>query len=596
MVWVYFRYEGVYKFCKECGCVGHNTSRCPLSAYEAQNMIGARLRELEEHGMTVLQTQEDVPLYTNQIRGLIDRFIHRNPRVNLLKIRPHINPPSQDPYLFPHLYLLSQILSDTSSDEFYDASPDFYRGANVQIMSDEYSQENAQPPQPYHDTSHNYNFRTTVSPRPGTRYGLGLDPNGFLVHRINNVTEPNTSLNLNFPPPTNFPDLDMPIPLYSVVPHEGVSGLNAPSHSGFEQREHISEAPSGSREERASTCPHGWAQGFLRMTNLCCVSGAQNFHNRNDYSPPSLSIIQPPATTLIGLLAYGRAMLPPGPDEAGPSNWIERNTEVAHMQTFGHMHIEHQSDNFIEDNLHDEPRELRNISTLITDRFRLTPPPMADAFNPLLQGDNVVAHEDNPSTSADNYSPTTPLDITFTTSEEDDFQVDLGSQVNGEEITPQRAIVLALPISSATFSAKTRRSGQPRRPMSVDSALRFSTDDDQTKSFKRKKRYEEWDAKGGFNIRIEGETDGNIAKAITDVSMARVRGVEPGTTITSRVLKKRPATTSPMDPTGDRSLKRNKSASSHDYEPHADVACIDDTQVMDEDDMDFTGGYGHQKG
>ena len=64
VVWIYFRYEGVFKFCKECGCVGHNTGRCPLSAYEAQRLIQRRIQAFEDSGMLILQTQENLPLYT----------------------------------------------------------------------------------------------------------------------------------------------------------------------------------------------------------------------------------------------------------------------------------------------------------------------------------------------------------------------------------------------------------------------------------------------------------------------------------------------------------------------------------------------------
>ena len=62
--WVYFRYEGIFKFCKECGCVGHNRGRCHLSAYDTARLIQRRVGSFERDGMTVLQTQSSIPLYT----------------------------------------------------------------------------------------------------------------------------------------------------------------------------------------------------------------------------------------------------------------------------------------------------------------------------------------------------------------------------------------------------------------------------------------------------------------------------------------------------------------------------------------------------
>lgn len=146
------------------------------------------------------------------------------------------------------------------------------------------------------------------------------------------------------------------------------------------------------------------------------------------------------------------------------------------------------------------------------------------------------------------------------------------------------------------FSAKTRREGQVHRANSVDSSLRPRADGAEIRCFKRKKRYEEWDAKGGFNI-TRGEGTGRpAAKAITDLSMAQVLGVEPDASITSRLLKKRPATTSPMEPTGDWNLKRNKSETSQGGWIIEHEASMEDTQAMDEDDLDFTGGFGHRCG
>ena len=51
---------------------------------------------------------------------------------------------------------------------------------------------NDNPMQPLQDLHQNVNFRYSVSPPPGNRYGLGEDPNGFVVHTNNHATEPNS--------------------------------------------------------------------------------------------------------------------------------------------------------------------------------------------------------------------------------------------------------------------------------------------------------------------------------------------------------------------------------------------------------------------
>lgn len=169
----------------------------------------------------------------------------------------------------------------------------------------------------------------------------------------------------------------------------------------------------------------------------------------------------------------------------------------------------------------------------------------------------MVARETSESTSAENYSPSSPLDISFSCSDNDDFQVDYGSPTSMAKDPPHRPIILALPATPMRFGEKTRRKEKLSRALSVESTMRFLSNEDNTKMMCRKKRYEDWDAKGGFILRLDGVKDGTVAKSITDISMARDLGVEPGTTITSRLLKKRPAPTSPMDPTGTWSLKRS---------------------------------------
>lgn len=95
--WIYFRYEGVFKFCKRCGVVGHFTCNCMLTEYRASRWIKSRFEGLEANGFRILYGPPDLPFYTNMIEGLTDTFRHRNTRVNLLllglNIQPDLYPP-----------------------------------------------------------------------------------------------------------------------------------------------------------------------------------------------------------------------------------------------------------------------------------------------------------------------------------------------------------------------------------------------------------------------------------------------------------------------------------------------------------------------
>lgn len=92
-------------------------------------------------------------------------------------------------------------------------------------------------------------------------------------------------------------------------------------------------------------------------------------------------------------------------------------------------------------------------------------------------------------------------------------------------------------------------------------------------------RYEEWDAKGGFSLRRFPTSADTYAKALTDVSMARDMGVEALFLSGSVERKKRGDTVSPMDPTGDWSLKRSRT-SSPDIHTDAIAQARDDNMAM----------------
>ena len=528
--WICFRYEGVFKFCKECGCVGHNTGRCPLSAYEAQRLIMRRIETFEDHGMLILQTHENLPLYTNMIRGLIDRFIHRNPRVNLLQFRPHMDPPSPDPYLFPHLYVPHQTQSDSTSDEFYDTSPELphpFPSNEYPYLSDENIQNYSYSPDlsalPY-QTTPTIPITQPVWLSPGRSYGLSSETcASFTPQR-----QPHKSyfdLNLSPTPSQNIP----PQPTTHIATTENDNRTSDSQHSRFSLLRRLSET--------------NWAQGSLRIINGFCVPIGRLNRERSQPSPPSDSVVRHGNGSLASLVAQGWALQPPGPSEAGPSNWVERNLRDLQLDT---THAE-------ADQTTQPLPEFHTVSNITNNRFRVSPPPFADVFNPNLQEHNapVLGHDH----ADDIYSPTSPLHITFTSSDSE--------EVNNYEIADlqqQREVVLGLPVHYSTFGNKRRREEIIDRSHSMESFFIFAGTNDIIKRKCRKKRYEEWDAKGGFNVCVPAGSKRIISKAVTDTSMAADMGVEPDFQMRDD-KKKRNAATSPMDPTGEWSLKSSKPSS-----------------------------------
>lgn len=83
-IWINFCYEGVFKFCKKCGCVGYYTLHYCLSSYAANRWLRSRMKSYKAQGFRVMMAPMDIPLYSNRIEGLPDRFRHRDTRVDLL--------------------------------------------------------------------------------------------------------------------------------------------------------------------------------------------------------------------------------------------------------------------------------------------------------------------------------------------------------------------------------------------------------------------------------------------------------------------------------------------------------------------------------
>ncbi|KMT08525.1 hypothetical protein BVRB_6g138080 [Beta vulgaris subsp. vulgaris] len=85
----------------------------------------------------------------------------------------------------------------------------------------------------------------------------------------------------------------------------------------------------------------------------------------------------------------------------------------------------------------------------------------------------------------------------------------------------------------------------------------------------------QWETKGGFNLASPLAPTGFQTKALTDVSMSRSMGVEPGDEVTSKVSKKRNAATSPPLPAGKWIFKRIKGNDDESTLHHTEADKID---------------------
>ncbi|KMT10680.1 hypothetical protein BVRB_5g117930 [Beta vulgaris subsp. vulgaris] len=96
------------------------------------------------------------------------------------------------------------------------------------------------------------------------------------------------------------------------------------------------------------------------------------------------------------------------------------------------------------------------------------------------------------------------------------------------------------------------------RSYSIDGVDELLGDSSSASQSSKRHRFAQWETKGGFNLVSPLAPTGIQTKALTDVSMARSMGVEPGDEVTSKASKKRNAATSPPLPAGKWIFKRIK--------------------------------------
>lgn len=146
------------------------------------------------------------------------------------------------------------------------------------------------------------------------------------------------------------------------------------------------------------------------------------------------------------------------------------------MQANAGMVAQQPFDNFVDENQEDEPLEPWNISNLITDRFRISPPLTADVFNLLLQEHQEAGIERGMTSNGEPYSPTSPLQLQFNESDSD-----IGNDNGRNASHNERQIMLGLQCTLTMFSGKRRRGGTLASTQTVVIVYIFSGDEEQTK-------------------------------------------------------------------------------------------------------------------
>lgn len=70
VTWVQFKYEGIFRFCKKCGFVGHGPTTCRMPPLAGSALLERRFRKFEGRGFRVLYGPTNVPIYSNALRGI----------------------------------------------------------------------------------------------------------------------------------------------------------------------------------------------------------------------------------------------------------------------------------------------------------------------------------------------------------------------------------------------------------------------------------------------------------------------------------------------------------------------------------------------
>ncbi|XP_074314339.1 uncharacterized protein LOC141649551 [Silene latifolia] len=83
-LWIGFSYEGVFRFCKTCGLLGHRVSFCPSGKVHGSRGIRTRLNELAARGLQVLHGPPGSSFYTPEIFGLPPHLHYLNSDVHTL--------------------------------------------------------------------------------------------------------------------------------------------------------------------------------------------------------------------------------------------------------------------------------------------------------------------------------------------------------------------------------------------------------------------------------------------------------------------------------------------------------------------------------